>query len=240
MHNHKHIKIYRSRTHLWVTLIIVAVPFVFLLFFTRLTHIASSILLIDVAVSAARIIIAYVCAVIIAWLCAVLFYKGRVADVALPIFDVLQSFPTFAILPLATYIWGPSNYTLVFFLIITVIWPIFFSIISSLKLIRRDWYEAVTISGLSGFSYVKNFLLPATLPGLITGSIIGLGEGWEAIVATEIIVNTPLGLGSFFKSYVNNTWITALGVLGLLLLIFSINKLIWLPLLEYSHRTLEE
>lgn len=114
-----------------------------------------------------------------------------------------------------------------------------FSIVSSLKLIRRDWEEAVEMTGLRGFNYWRKFLWPVSFPGLVTGSIIGLGEGWEALVATEMIVKTKSGLGHFFQVFLNNPPITGLGILGLLLLIFSLNKLIWLPLLDWGHRQME-
>lgn len=236
----KQFKIYQSRLHLFLTLLIIVIPFLFLLLFSRFANIATKTLFLDLLVSTARLGIAYIIAAILAWILAVSFYKGRRALFALPIFDVLQSFPTFAALPLATFFWGPSNTTVIFFLVITVIWPIFFSIISSLKLIRRDWQEAVQIAGLSGFQYLHFFLLPATVHGLITGSIIGLGEGWEALIATEIIVKIKPGLGNFFQTFSHNISITAFGILGFLIFIFSINKILWLPLLEWSHQKMEE
>ena len=233
-------KIYESRKHVAVTLIFVALPFVALLFFARVGEISTSSLFLAVGTSFVRLMIAYVIAAVLAWICAVLFYRGRRAIVALPIFDVLQSFPTFAALPLATYLWGRSNLTVILFLVITVIWPIFFSIVSSLKLIKRDWEEAVEVSGLRGFDYVRNFLWPISVTGLITGSIIGLGEGWEALVATEIIVEIKSGFGGRYQTFQTKTPVPVIGILGLLTLIFSINKLLWLPLLEWSHHKMEE
>ena len=102
---------------------------------------------------------------------------------------------------------------------------------------KREWLEAVEVSRLSGWQYIRMFLLPVSIPGLITGSVVGLGEGWEALVATEIIVQSKIGLGSFFQSHSQETMVTAFGILGFLLLIFSINKLLWLPLLEWSHHS---
>ena len=235
-----HARIYHSRRHVLVTLAIIFLPFIFLVFFSRLAHIALRLLLTDLFVSTFRLLIAFVVAAGLAWLSAVLFFKGRRAVIALPLFDVLQSFPTFAALPLATYFWGTSNFTVIFFLVLTVIWPIFFAIISSLKLVKHDWEEAVELYGLRGWQYIRKFLLPVSIPGLITGSIVGLGEGWEAVVATEIIVHIKPGLGQFFEGVQTNPSITEFGILGLLLFIFSINKLVWLPLLERSHRLLEE
>jgi ABC-type nitrate/sulfonate/bicarbonate transport system permease component len=75
---------------------------------------------------------------------------------------------------------------------------------------------------------------------LVTGSIIGLGEGWEALVATEIIVGAQNGLGNFFQNFSNNPAITGFGILGLLILIFTVNKILWIPLLDQSHKLLED
>ncbi len=232
--------IYRSAKHLFVTFLFLVIPLVFLLLFTRLENVSSLVLISDLSVSFFRLLAAYLIAVLLGWGAAVLFYKGKKADVALPVFDVLQSFPTFALLPLAIYLWGPNNFTVIFFLVTAIIWPILFSVISSLKLIKTDWQDAVEVSGLSGFSYFRYFLLPVSIPGLITGSIVGLGDGWEALIATEIIVNVKPGLGSFFSFFSTNPAITAFGILGFLLFIFTINKLLWLRLLGWSHRMMEE
>ena len=234
------VKIYHSRFHLAATIFFIVAPFVFLLAFSGLTEVATDVLFGDLFVSFIRLLIAYSVAVVLAWILAVSFYRGKRSVIALPLFDVLQSFPTFATLPLAVYFWGASNFTVVFFLILTVIWPMLFSIISSLRLIKRDWQEAVEISGISGRTYMKKFIFPISVPGLITGSLIGLGEGWEALIATEIVVNEKIGLGSFFQTYSSNPKITFLGILGFLILIFSINKLIWTPLLDWSHGKLED
>lgn len=234
------IKIYNSRLHLALTIFFIVAPFIFLLLFARLTSVATSVLFGDLFVSFLRLLVAYSIAVIIAWVLAVSFFGGRRALIALPMFDVLQSFPTFATLPLAVYFWGASNFTVVFFLILTVIWPMLFSIIGSLRLIKHDWQEAVEMSGISGVTYMKKFIFPVSIPGLITGSLIGLGEGWEALIATEIVVKEKLGLGNFFLIYSSNPKITFLGILGFLILIFSINKLIWTPLLDWSHGKMED
>lgn len=235
-----HVKIYHSRLHLFSTLCIVAAPFLFLLFFSRIAHIATGQLLGSLGASFLRLCIAYFFSVIFGWILAVSFYRGKRAMIALPFFDVMQSFPTFAVLPLVAFLWGVSSFTVIFFLVLTIIWPILFSLISSLKLIRNDWEEVAFVYGLSGFNYIRYFLFPVSIPGLVTGSIVGLGEGWEALIATEIIVGLPHGLGGFFQVFSHNIPVTTFGVLGFLIFIFSINKLVWLPLLGWSHGLMEE
>ncbi|MFA5946292.1 MAG: ABC transporter permease subunit [Patescibacteria group bacterium] len=234
------IRIYQSAPHLLFTLFIIACPFVFLWVFSSVAHLTTSHLFLDLFISSVRLLIAFVISLVLAWFLAVGLSRGKASGFALPLFDVLQSFPTFAALPLATYLWGPSNLTVIVFLVLTVIWPMLFSIISSMHLIRHDWEEAVEISGLKGINYLRYFILPVTIPGLITGSIIGLGEGWEALVATEIIVQIKNGLGSFFQTYSTNLVITTFGIFGFLLFIFALNRVIWIPLLDWSHRRNED
>lgn len=236
----KRVVIYQSRRHRLTVVFLLAAPFLFLAFFSRIAHIATSRLYSDLGISLLRLAIAYAIALVLGWALAIAFYTGKRSAIALPIFDVLQSFPTFAILPLASAAFGPTNTNVTFFLVLTVIWPVFFSILSSLKLMRHDWQEAVEMAGWRGFEYMRRFLWPVSVPGLITGSIIGLGEGWGALVATEIIVGVHTGLGDFFSLYRHNASITFFGILGLLTLIFSINKLVWAPLLDWSHRLTEE
>lgn len=232
--------IYRHRWHLVVTFGIVIVPFAYLLVFSRLTARTSGTFALDVGTSALRLIVAYAIAAAFGWLAAVACGRGRTASVALPLFDVLQSFPTFALVPIATLAWGPSNATVIALLVVTIIWPILFSTLTAVRMGKHDWQEAVQIAGLRKWNYVRLYLWPISLPGLITGSIIGIGEGWEALVATEMLVGSRAGLGEFFRTFVTNPTITAFGILGFLLLIFGVNKLVWLPLLEWSHREMTE
>lgn len=229
-----------TRRHVLAALLIVGLPAVFLIATSRVAGITTQALLTDVLVSSWRLAIAYVIAAVLGWLSAVAFYRGRRAAIALPVFDVLQSFPTFALLPIVRITWGASSAATIAALVATIIWPIFFSVVSAVRHHQQDWEEAARIAGLRGIPYLRYFLWPMSARGLITGSIIGLGEGWEALVATEMIVGNASGLGQFFLSSVSSPLTTTLGILALLAIIFSVNKMLWLPLLEWSHRTVEE
>ncbi len=234
--------IYKSYKSLLFTIGLLALPFIFFFVGTQVAHVAFLPLMGDLAVSFYRLMAAFVLSVLIAWPCAVLFYKGRRGAVALPLFDVLQSFPTFAAMPLAVFVLGAERIdsVIILFLVFTIIWPIFFTIVSNMKMMRTDWQEAAFVYDMKGFNYFKKFLVPVTLPGVITGSIIGLGEGWEALIATEMIVASQNGLGHFFQSYSHDVMITSFGIVGFLFLIFVINKIVWLSLLDWSHHVMEE
>ncbi|MEI6659964.1 MAG: ABC transporter permease subunit, partial [bacterium] len=235
-----HHMIYKRYWHVLITLGFVIAPVIFFLLFAEITHIAIATLFIDIGVSLWRMAIAFVISIVLGWTLAMLFYRGPRSVIALPVFDVLQSVPTFAALPIAVLYFGESSTVVIIFLVLALIWPILFSVISSLKLIKNEYQEAIEIYGLSGWKRIKYFTFPASVPGLITGAIIGLGDAWEAIIATEIIVGMKSGLGPFFQSFSASPKITTFGILGLLMIIFSINKIFLLPLLEKSHSLVEE
>lgn len=236
----RHQGIYYTKTQLLFTLGFVVTPILFLLLFARLTPLTIRDLLDDFSLSIFRLLAAYFIAVILAWTLALLFSTGKRSAVALPVFDVLQSFPTFALVPLAVLTFGASNTTVIFFLVITIIWPLLFSTVNAIKLIRKEYWEVADIYGLHGWRRLKYFLFPASIPGIVTGSIIGLGEGWEALVATEIIMKTEIGLGSFFEQNSSEVLVTTLGIMLLMLVIFSINRLVWTPVLARVYVRMQE
>lgn len=237
----RYVKIYKKRIHIFWTFLIVLLPFVFILFIGTLSYSEKISFVSDLLASSGRLIIAYVASLFIATFLGITLSRGKVGAFTLPLFDVLQSFPTFAMLPLAVHFFGPSSTTVVIFLIITVIWPMLFAIISSQKLIKSGWEEAATVYGATGWKRIVYFALPIAAPGIVTGSIVGLGEGWEAVVGAEIIVGLKShGLGGFFNGSSESGHLVFFGVMALLLFIFALNHLIWLPLLEKSHKLLTE
>jgi ABC-type nitrate/sulfonate/bicarbonate transport system permease component len=241
MRAYHHFSINRSFKHLIVAFSVLLLPLVGFFIFSKISGIAFGTTMYDLGVSMWRLGVAFIISTIVAWILVIVLIRGgRTEDASLAIFDVLQSLPTFTILPVAVRFLGSGEATIIFFLVITIIWPIIFSIVSSLKQADRSWNEAVIISRIKGIDYIRYYLLPITIPGIVTGAIIGLGDGWEALIATELLLTTQTGLGPFFQGFSNNSSMTLFGVLVFLSVIFTINKFIWLPLLEKSHRLMEQ
>ncbi len=190
----------------------------------------------DLLASTYRVVVAYLISLVAAVVIGFLVTRNTtVEDVFLPILDVLQSFPSFAILPIATLWFGASDLTAIVFLVITIIWPVLFSIVSGIKNLRGDMSEAAHVFGARGFGLVWNFLLPAIFPSIVTGSIIGWGEAWDAIIGAEIIgISTGIGAFLAISSRAGDGKTLALGIFTLLFFVFFLNKLIWLPLLKKS------
>lgn len=226
---------WRSSAVSWLWLLFFVVILSFLIDFSNLSI---KDLLGGFGVSLIRTTIAYIISASVAIIIALLITTSKfVENLFLPVFDVLQSFPSFALFPLLVVALKNSPETIIIFVLtITMIWPILFSIIGGIKNRREDLEEAATIFGASGWRRLVYFIFPELWPAIVTGSIVGWGEGWEFIIGAELLVKTHLGIGAYLGVLGNqqNNVGLAFGITILLMLLFIINKLIWLPLLNKS------
>ncbi len=197
-YSHK-VHIYRRQAHLRLTILASLAVVALLIFFVKINHISLGNLFVDLLASAYRVSVAYVISFCLSVIIGLLVTRNRtIEDIFLPILDVLQSFPSFAILPIAILYFGASDFTAIFFLVITILWPVLFNVVGGIKSIRGDVGEAAQVFGARGAKKIWSFLLPAILPSIVTGSIIGWGEAWEAIVGAEII-GISRGIGAFLN-----------------------------------------
>lgn len=186
--------------------------------------------------SLSRVVISYLIALVLSVLLAIFVSSSKkIESIGLPILDVLQSFPSFALFPLLIVWFGKTSIVTIFILVISMLWPILFTLITAQKQIKEDILEAAKIYNAEGFKYLIYVLFPLMFPAIITGSIVAWGEAWETIIAAEIIVAVP-GVGSYLAvvGRAGQNHILIIGILILLLLLFLINKYIWLPLLNIS------
>ncbi len=205
---------------------------------TNLAHLDASQLYLGILMSLFRVTSAYVLALVLAVSLAILITANQVIEnLLLPIFDVLQSFPSFALLPaLVLALQGQPEIVIILILLIEIIWPILFTIIGGMKNRRQDLEEAATIFGAHGWKRFRNFTLPEIWPSVVTGSIVGWGEGWETIIGAELLVSVQRGIGHYLGILGNahqNT-LLAFGIVVLMLALFVINKIVWLPLLAQA------
>ena len=104
----------------------------------------------------ARIGAAYALAVVVAIPIALLIEKNRTFEsVLLPLFDVLESIPNLAILPVLVVVFGEFGFlngAAITILFLNMVWSIVFALVGGLQIIPRDVIYAARIFGLSGFS----------------------------------------------------------------------------------------
>lgn len=199
------------------------------------THVDWSALGASLLLTLYRLALAYGIALVVGVFLALLVGWGPFIDFFFPFFDVLQNVPSFALLPIFIYFLGFTDTMIILFSVTSIIWPILFAILTAIKSAHTDLNDAATVFGATGWKRVVNYLGPLSFPAIVTGSIVGIAIGWEAVIGAEIIADTS-GFGAFIKG-ASSTGInsaTIAGTLAVLILVFIINRLVWAPLLAQS------
>lgn len=188
-----------------------------------------------------RLVLAYLLALVLGVTIALLVGWSPFADALFPVFDVLQNVPSFALIPFFIYFLGYSDLMIILFAVSSIIWPILFAILAAIKSAHTDLNDAATIFGAKGFRRIPFYLAPLAYPAILTGSIVGIAIGWESVIGAEIIANIT-GFGAFIKdaSATGINQVAVAGMLGILIIVFVINRLVWTPLLTESRNRYAE
>jgi NitT/TauT family transport system permease protein len=124
-----------------------------------------------------------------------------------------------------------------------MVWSIIFGTINGVETIPDDIKKAAEAHGITGTRYLKNELIPAIYPSLITGCLLAVGGGWYFLIACEFITlgeqnYTLPGIGYYLQraAYDANFVCAIFGLIVLICLIYALNKLIWYPLISYSSK----
>ena len=132
---------------------------------------------------------------------------------------------------------------IILFAVSSIIWPILFAVLTAIKNAHSDLNDAATIFGARGLRRIPYYLAPLSFPAVLTGSIVGIAIGWEAVIGAEIITSIT-GFGEFIKDASTTgagiTHVAIAGMLVILVIVFVINRLIWAPLLAESGRRYAE
>lgn len=188
-----------------------------------------------------RLLVAYVIALVVGVTLALLVGWSPFADALFPVFDILQNVPSFALIPFFIYFLGYTDLMIILFAVSSIVWPILFAILAAIKGAHADLSDAATIFGAKGWRRVPFYLAPLSVPAMLTGSIVGIAIGWEAVIGSEIIINAS-GFGSFIKtaSASGIDQAAVAGMLVILIMVFVINRLVWAPLLSESSKRYAE
>ncbi len=182
-----------------------------------------------------RLALAYGIALLIGVVLGLIVGWSPFTDALFPVFDILQNVPSFALIPFFIYFLGFTDQMIVLFAVSSIVWPILFAVLTAIKNAHRDLDDAATVFGATGFKRIPFYFTPLSFPAILTGSIVGIAIGWEAIIGAEIIAHVA-GFGAFATAAgatgVSKAAIA--GMLAILVIVFVVNRLVWAPLLADS------
>jgi NitT/TauT family transport system permease protein len=139
-----------------------------------------------------RLAIAYCLALICAVPLALMVNHSPLMErLLLPLFDVAQSVPVLAFFPIIIIFFVRFDFlnaAAIFVLFITMLWSIVFNLVGGIKVIPSDIKDAAHVFGVKGTQFVRKILLPATVPYLVTGSLLAWAGGWNIVIVAEVCI----------------------------------------------------
>ncbi|NDD11434.1 MAG: ABC transporter permease [Betaproteobacteria bacterium] len=145
--------------------------------------------------SITRLIVGASAGVAIAIPVGVLIGMNRHANRGLwPLLLFFQAVGDIAWLPILLVWFGFGLTTMTFVIVYTVLFPVVLNTVLGIRSINPDLLRAAHSLGASRARIIWEVVLPGALPNIMTGLRNGLGYGWRALIAAEIIVGTS-GIG---------------------------------------------
>ena len=113
-----------------------------------------------------------------------------------PLIQVLRTVPPLAWLPISLLLLQQADSAAIFVIFITAVWPIVINTAVGIREIPQDYTNVARVLRLRKGAYIRNIVIPATVPYVFTGLRISVGLAWLAIVAAEML-KADGGIGFF-------------------------------------------
>lgn len=144
-----------------------------------------------------RVLIGFGAAVLVAVPLGVLLGTSRIFHDGLdPFVQILRPVSPLAWLPLGLALLRDSQMTAIFVIFMAAIWPILIATIDSVRRVNPLYLDLARTLEADAKTTTLKVLLPAALPGVVTGLRTALSTAWLVIVAAEMIVGGR-GMGHF-------------------------------------------
>lgn len=118
-----------------------------------------------------------------------------VEELTVPIVHMLQLVPGLAWIPVALLVFGIGERATIFMIAVTAFSPIAINVLSGVKRVDGTFVRAGRMLGARGPGLFVRVLIPGSLPSILSGLRIGMGNSWRVLVAAEMVVGTGTGLG---------------------------------------------
>lgn len=147
-----------------------------------------------------------------------------------PILLFFQAVADIAWLPIVIVWFGFSLTAVTFVIVYTIMFPLMLSVVSGVEQVPRELVLAARSLGAGRGRVFCEVVVPGALPSIATGVRTGLGYGWRALVAAEIIVGTSgIGFMMFDARRVGDVSQVFLGMIVLGVLWYMLDALILAP-----------
>ena len=188
-------------------------------------NLASGVLLADIGFTLYRLLTGFLIGAITGIVLGTLMARFRLAERFFrPLVSVLNPIPSLAWIPLFVLWFGLGETATIALVAFATVIPVIMNVWTGGKAVSEVWLRAAESMDCRGSRLFLKVILPASIPFMVTGLRGGIGRGWRAVVAGEMIAATSHGLGwvifnsiAFLKTDVMLSAILFIGLIGLLI-----------------------
>lgn len=140
-----------------------------------------------------------------------------------PLVEMLRPIPPLAWIPLSILWFGVGDTQNQFIIFLGVFFPILLNTLAGVRSVEPNLVRAARCLGSGEASVLTRVVLRAALPQIVTGIRVGLGFGWMALVAAELVgANSGLGFlindaRTLLRTDIVIVGMITIGIVGLLL-----------------------
>ncbi len=186
----------------------------------------------DILASLGRLVLGAVVSIVFGVALGVLAGLNRVlGDLLLPLAAFFSAVSGIAWIPLAIMWFGIGTVAVTFVIWNSIFFLVFFNTVLGIRAVPRIMEQGIRTLGGGYRVLVLQVFLPGALPYIVSGIRSGLGFGWRALVAAELIAATSgLGFLIFDASHYIRTdeILVGIGTIGVLWVIMD--NVILMPL----------
>jgi NitT/TauT family transport system permease protein len=131
-----------------------------------------------------------------------------------PAFEFLRPIPPVAWVPIALIAFASEFLGIVWVVFVGAFFPMMINTMEGVAQIEPEYVRAVESLGGGKRDLYRHVVVPHTLPSMITGTIIGVGVAWIAVVAAEMLSGGPgLGYVTFQAYRLMDTGVVIVGII---------------------------
>jgi NitT/TauT family transport system permease protein len=168
----------------------------------------------------------YALALLIGTVIAIVATRARAVRAAtVPLATGLQSMPSVAWVPIAILLFGVRSQAILFVTLAGSIPAVVLGTVSALDSVPQILVRAGDALGAKGIALYRHVLLPAALPGYLSGARQAWAFAWRSLMAGELIVSAKgtTSLGQLLSAYQDQS--LAADVLAVMLAILAVGLL---------------
>lgn len=140
-----------------------------------------------------------------------------------PLVEILRPVPPLAWIPLSILWFGLGDLQNIFIIFLGMVFPILLNTIEGVRQVDRNLIRAARSLGAGEMALLTQVILKAASPQIVIGLRVGLGFGWMALVAAELVgANSGLGFlindaRSLLRTDIVIVGMLAIGLTGLVI-----------------------